>query len=232
MHLTLPESVHPHARGPGWVVVSAAGHTTLLILLFAAHARPSSAAAAPPEVVPIQFAALHRPEPTPRTALSTPAALPPRAPTVPSLPVPSVILPTLPEPSIRAPALDPSGHGIGSPIGFGDPGISPAPSLPSGGVFDASAVDRAVEPIRGNPTPQYPPALSSAGFEGSVTVRFVVDTLGTVERGSVTVIRSSHALLEQSVREALIRMRFLPAEARGRKVRQLVEQSFQFTIRR
>jgi TonB family protein len=177
MHLTLPESVHPNARGPGWVVLSAAGHAAMVVLLFATHT-------------------------------------------------------TLPGPAIRAPVLDLPGSEIGPPSHFGNPGISPAASLPSDRVFDASAVDRAVEPIRGNPTPRYPPALASAGFEGSVTVRFVVDTLGTVERASVTVVHTSHALLEQSVREALIHMRFLPAEARGRKVRQLVEQSFQFAIRR
>ena len=42
---------------------------------------------------------------------------------------------------------------------------------------------------------------------------------------------SAHPLFERAVRDALGAMRFVPAQAGGRRVRQLVEQSFLFTLR-
>ena len=44
------------------------------------------------------------------------------------------------------------------------------------------------------------------------------------------VIDSTHDLFSRAVRDALARARFTPAEAGGRKVRQLVEQAFTFRI--
>ncbi|NJN05990.1 MAG: hypothetical protein HC814_05950 [Rhodobacteraceae bacterium] len=60
----------------------------------------------------------------------------------------------------------------------------------------------------------------------------MVDTLGRVEPGSFRVLDSAHPLFERAVRDALGAMRFVPAEAGGRRVRQVVEQSFLFTLRR
>ena len=93
-----------------------------------------------------------------------------------------------------------------------------------------SAVEKVVIPRPGNPAPRYPEMLRRAGVEGSVTARFVVDTLGMVEPASVQIVQSSHVLFEHSVREAIRRMRFVPAELQGRRVRQLVEQGYGFTI--
>lgn len=95
----------------------------------------------------------------------------------------------------------------------------------------AFTVDREVVPLRGV-APRYPSMLASASVEGTVVMQFVVDTLGRVESGSLDVLRADHPLFEQSVREALGRMRFVPAEAGGRKVRQLVEQPFTFALAR
>jgi protein TonB len=74
--------------------------------------------------------------------------------------------------------------------------------------------------------------LQSAGLEGDVRAQFVVDTLGRVEQGSFRVLQTSHDLFAAAVREALSRARFKPAEVGGRRVRQLVEQSFTFRISR
>jgi protein TonB len=52
-----------------------------------------------------------------------------------------------------------------------------------------------------------------------------------VERKSVTILSATHEQFARSVREALPRMRFVPAEVAGRKVRQLVEQRFGFELR-
>ena len=74
--------------------------------------------------------------------------------------------------------------------------------------------------------------LRSANVEGEVLVQFVVDTTGRVENGSVKVLKSSHDLFTNSVRSALSNMRFYPAEIGGRKVKQLVQQPFNFTLTR
>ena len=61
-------------------------------------------------------------------------------------------------------------------------------------------------------------------------VEFVVDTLGRVEPGSLQVLQSEHELFTSSVREVAPRLRFMAAEARGRKVRQLVRLPFRFDL--
>jgi protein TonB len=92
-------------------------------------------------------------------------------------------------------------------------------------------VERQVSARPGNLPPRYPDLLRSAGVEGTVYAQFVVDTLGRVERESIRFTRGGHSLFERAVVEALLRSRYSPAEADGRKVRQLVEQAFSFTLR-
>jgi protein TonB len=77
---------------------------------------------------------------------------------------------------------------------------------------------------------RYPDMLRSANVEGEVLAQFVVDTTGRVEKGSVKILKSSHELFTNSVQAALGSMRFYPAEIGGRKVKQLVQQPFNFTL--
>lgn len=63
-------------------------------------------------------------------------------------------------------------------------------------------------------------------------MRFVVGTNGRVESGSFEVISSPNQGFTDAVRTALLGTRFRPAEAGGRSVRQLVEQSFSFKSER
>ena len=63
-------------------------------------------------------------------------------------------------------------------------------------------------------------------------VQFVVDTAGRVETSTFKVLRQSHNEFEAAVRGALPKMRFLPAELKGRRVRQLVQQPFVFALAR
>jgi TonB family protein len=107
-----------------------------------------------------------------------------------------------------------------------------APTSRSNNPLDASTVDTPVAAKGNNPVPHYPSLLASAGVEGSVVMNFVVDTLGVVEKRSIVALHSSHALFEQAVRDALVRMRFTPAQVHGRNVRQLVEQTFVFSLNR
>jgi periplasmic protein TonB len=93
-------------------------------------------------------------------------------------------------------------------------------------------VEKQVAPAPGNPGPRYPDMLRSANVEGEVLVQFVVDTTGKVEMGTFKVLKSSHDLFTNSVRQALSGMRFYAAEIGGRKVKQLVQQPFNFTLTR
>ena len=93
-------------------------------------------------------------------------------------------------------------------------------------------VEKPVMQAPGSATPQYPDILRQAGVEGDVLVTFVVDTTGKAEPNSLKVLRSTHDLFTKAVQTALPRMRFIPAEVGGKKVKQLVQQPFTFTISR
>ena len=110
------------------------------------------------------------------------------------------------------------------------PGTSP--NVADGSPFPEHMVEKAVIALPGSAQPRYPSMLQSAGLEGDVRTQFVVDTVGRVEQGSVRVLESTHEMFTTSVRDALGRARFRPAEVGGRKVRQLVEQTFTFRISR
>ncbi len=115
-----------------------------------------------------------------------------------------------------------------APVGrAGAPGSS---SGDANGPRWAAQVEKVALPLPGNAVPTYPAVLRSAGIEGGVTLRFVIDTTGAVERGSETVIRSDHALFTAAALRALATHRFLPAEAGGTRVRMLVEQRFEFAL--
>ena len=91
-------------------------------------------------------------------------------------------------------------------------------------------VEKQVSQIQGPGAMRYPDMLKSANIEGEVLAQFVVDTTGRYEGGSFKVIKSSHDLFTAAVRNALPNMRFYPAEVGGRKVKQLVQQPFTFTL--
>lgn len=141
-------------------------------------------------------------------------------------------------PAVDLPDIPLSTHG--DVIGAGDV-LSPTTSLgasdgrgASPGSADgprwAAQVEKIALPLPGNPVPAYPGILRTAGIEGSVTLRFVIDTAGVVEPGSAVVVRSDHELFTAATLRALPTHRFLPAEVGGRKVRMLVEQRFEFAI--
>jgi protein TonB len=93
----------------------------------------------------------------------------------------------------------------------------------------AATVDRAAALLT-PPRPQYPDPLRRAGVTGRVVVRLVVDTTGRVEPTSVVIREASHDLFAQAVRAVLPSLRFVPADAGGRKVRMLVDLPFEFRL--
>jgi protein TonB len=230
----LPESNARRQRRAGGLFVSTTLH--LIIIALAVRATGLTAAAPPKidDVGPIFIA------PTPKPVAPTPP--PPRRqyagdPTLPTAPsedqriitIDTNILPGIPEPGAMDHLLDPKfdpTRVAGSRLPTAGPNVADGPPMLE------SQVEQPVVAIPGTATPRYPSMLQSAGLEGDVRAQFVVDTLGRVERGSFRALESSHDLFAAAVREALSRARFKPAEAGGRKVRQLVEQTFTFRITR
>jgi TonB family protein len=97
-------------------------------------------------------------------------------------------------------------------------------------VFIATAVDRPVTRDPASAAPAYPAFLEHEGIEGAVTVQYVVDTTGTADSTSLVVSQTTHPAFAESVRAALPRMRFQPAELQGHLVRQMVRQEFRFVM--
>jgi protein TonB len=93
-------------------------------------------------------------------------------------------------------------------------------------------VEKPVQQIPGTGTPRYPDALRSSGVEGEVQAQFIVNEEGRAETGSFKVLKATNDLFASAVRTAMPQMRFYAAEVGGKKVRQLVQQSFQFKLDR
>jgi protein TonB len=99
----------------------------------------------------------------------------------------------------------------------------------AGGLATIATVERPAA-LRTPPRPRYPEQLRAAGVTGRVVVRLVVDTLGRIEPATIVIRESSHDLFTHAVRAVLPGLRFIPAEAGGRKVRMLIELPFDFRL--
>jgi protein TonB len=121
-----------------------------------------------------------------------------------------------------------SGKGVQGGVAKGVEGGT-GPVISDQPYFDFQ-VEKAAAAIPGSGAPAYPEMLKSSGVEGEALVQFIVDTTGRAELGSFKVLRASHDAFGQAVKAALPRMRFLPAEIGGRKVRMLVQQPFAFAL--
>jgi hypothetical protein len=89
-------------------------------------------------------------------------------------------------------------------------------------------------PARGDslsrPQPLYPETLLFSGVTGQVLAEFVVDTLGHVELDTFGVIASTNPRFTQAVQRALPDWAYAPAMLNGKRVRQLVQQPFNFVV--
>ena len=103
------------------------------------------------------------------------------------------------------------------------------PTMVDGPYFEFQ-VEKPVTQAPGSPGPRYPDSLRVAKTEGIVMAQFVVDTLGHAIPETYKVLKSDHDLFTQAVRAALPNMRFQPALIGGRKVKQLVQQPFVFSL--
>lgn len=78
---------------------------------------------------------------------------------------------------------------------------------------------------------RYPVKLRNQQVEGEVLAQFVVDTTGEAILDTFHVLRTTHLEFADAVRAGLPAMRFNPAEIGGRRVKQLVQQPFTFSLR-
>jgi len=148
---------------------------------------------------------------------------------MPRLPGPISFNPKIPPIDFSPSAVNPTDF-LGGGIRASSVSGTAAESSDVSGTFRADQVEHQVSILPGAPLPTYPEALRNAGIEGRVVAQFVVGAQGTVQADSVRFIQSDNVLFEQSVLSVLKRMRFAPAEIGGRKVRQLVQMPFVFTI--
>jgi TonB family protein len=143
-------------------------------------------------------------------------------PALPDLAMP-VMIDTLGGDAIAESPFSSSGRGAGGAWGHSAGGVD---SL----TYIATDVDRSATLVGVNPKPAYPADLLRRGIETSFSVYFVVDTAGRVDTATVEVPVSVEPRFLQAVRDVLVRWHFVPAEVRGRRVRQRLEQTFRFKI--
>jgi TonB family protein len=88
------------------------------------------------------------------------------------------------------------------------------------------------EPVRilSSRIPTYPRELKQACVTGTVIVSFIVDTTGRFSPGSLAVRSSDDYRFTRAVRDVVDSARFEPAKIAGVKVRQLVQQPFDFRV--
>jgi len=234
-HLLLESNAAP--RPPvGGTVASAIGHALLVGGLVAVTAEVGERVVSPPEprarFIPVS-PVVPPPEPITRPRVSTAPSGASSAPAALGTPA----FPTMVEIRVGIPAVDLSRaasdandfsasrvgrrDGVADGVGDGGAGLS---------VWKEEQVDKPVLLLPGTSAPAYPEILRSAGLSGTVTLEFVVDTLGRVERGSVRVVGSDHDLFARSALSAVPGYRFLPAQAGGQRVRQLVRLPFRFSV--
>lgn len=110
-------------------------------------------------------------------------------------------------------------------------GVGPSRIL--GNTDGNGSIARGVQPARligAVPVARYPQSLRESGIEGAVRVTFEVDTLGVPDMSTFTVLSSDHRLFTSAVRSTVPSMRFVPAEANGRRTRWLVRMPFEFSV--
>jgi protein TonB len=167
-------------------------------------------------------------EPTPAAPELTAAPLAPKS--VPILVAPVHIPNALPDIDLSQRMTDPNDFIRRGTTKAEPAGPSSSDGSPIKAEYTVFEVEKPVMQAPNSASPVYPDILRQAGVEGEALVSFVVDTTGRVELSTFKVVRASHDHFAAAVKNALPRMRFIPAEIGDRKVRQLVQQPFSFAI--
>ncbi len=233
MFATLLESRGTTVRRRGGAVVSIVAHTAVIAAALAGTARATRAPVAEPEPSPTLVYSVLAPGPRPAPPRTARAASPVRPPAPGAIAIP-VHTPDFSRIPTALPPIDaPLGEALPS-VGARDVGAGPSmagTAEPRGSdPWVSGMVDR-VASLRTRVQPAYPRALVSSRLEGRVVIRFIVDTTGRVEPGSIEAVESTHPLFTEAARGALVRARFEPAQVGGRPVRMLMELPVLFELR-
>jgi outer membrane biosynthesis protein TonB len=99
-------------------------------------------------------------------------------------------------------------------------------------IFAEEALDTAhaaklLPPLR---SPRYPTQLQTRGVPGEVWARYVIDTTGRMEPGSVEVLYTTNPLFAENAIQALKDQRFTPARRYGRPVRMQAYRTWSFIV--
>jgi protein TonB len=227
MLATLLESKAKKERSQGGMALSVSAHSVLIGAALYATAQARPAPSKSHEMVrPLYFPpAIHAAQPQPLATHSGRGPVfrfvPPRI---------DISVPTVEIPATLSRASDFTSGAVVGPASDG--AVHGNPERGDNVPFLAAQVERQVFLELGSKPPRYPETLRAAGVEGRVVASFVVSDRGVVEEGSITILHSDNPLFEDAVKSALGRMRFVPAEIGGKKVRQLVQMPFLFTLSR
>ena len=225
----LIESKPARERSTGGAIVSIAAHTALIAAAVYATAQARVQPTPPSESVrPFYFPRIPDRASVVRASTKSSKPMPSQHPIYVD-PAINIKLPTIDISGVLSVANDfpRTRLGLGGSNNPADSG-----SRLAGIAFSAEQVEKPVVVAAGNAPPRYPEALRQLGIEGRVLAVFVVSEQGKAEENSIRFVRSDNRLFDDAVRAALLRMRFVPAEVGGRKVRQLVEMPFVFAIAR
>lgn len=238
MFNTLIESKPQKDRSVAQTVVSVVVHTAIIAAVVAVTATAGVQELEKAQQEDVQFMEAPKNEPPP----PEPEAAPPPPPDVVAAPPPPKGFQVLTAPidiPDKIPEVDLSkaitdeadftGKGVAGGTAKGVEGGTPQPVNANQPYFEFQ-VEKPVLPREGNPSPRYPDMLRSANITGEVVAQFVVDTTGRAEMRSFKALSSTHEQFTAAVRSALPQMRFYAAETGGRKVRQLVQQAFRFSL--
>jgi len=107
--------------------------------------------------------------------------------------------------------------------------VRPQPKIDST-AYETDAVEKPASADPNNRAPMYPEESRTLNRDGTVILRFVIGVDGKAEMADLRVIFATNKYFLNAVMAALPRMKFYPAEIGGRKVRQLVQMPFAFSI--
>ena len=93
-------------------------------------------------------------------------------------------------------------------------------------------VDRPATMLQGTPMPRYPRKLERSGLGGEVQIQFVVRSSGKVDMSSFKVLKSTHELFAEAVRNWIGGVTFSPAMIGQTAINQLVQTSLRFAVPR
>ncbi len=229
MFNNLLESKAKKQKSPGGMFVSAVLH--VLIIFLAVKATLNAGQKKEKREEKVDFVEVKKDEPPPPKEKPPEVVVAPPPKGFQTLTAPVNIPDVLPDIDLSKKATNEADFTGKGAQGGRDKGVVGAPPSDNQVYFEYQ-VEKPVMSVPGSPSPRYPDILKSAGVEGEVVVSFEVDTTGRANVASLKILKSTHDLFAAAVRTALPSMRFLPAEAGGKKVRQLVQQPFVFNIQK